>query len=195
MMAATQISERVMVTAENSLLFSPQGAVILVERQPLVKNENLRWAYRPQIKILAQEQVRQCERSWLKLCKWQRVHSEWQLFLRRLRWLIKGFHLPLTEINHSTHTHTFSQQRRGAERAEHRDQVWMAVKWRAARPCWERDHPWLSVSWSHCLKLCLYPEWPCSFEQLEVIDCYWNWASLNGFECSCEVTVTSVPKG
>ncbi len=63
MMAATQISERVMVTAENSLLFSPQGAVILVERQPLVKNENLRWAYRPQIKILAQEQVRQCERS------------------------------------------------------------------------------------------------------------------------------------
>ncbi len=49
--------------AENSLLFSPQGAVILVERQPLVKNENLRRAYRPQIKILAQEQVRQCERS------------------------------------------------------------------------------------------------------------------------------------
>ncbi len=49
--------------AENSLLFSPQGAVILVERQPVVKNENLRWAYRPQIKILVQEQVRQCERS------------------------------------------------------------------------------------------------------------------------------------
>ncbi len=90
-----------------SAVFS-SGAVILVERQPVVKNENLRRAYRPQIKIPAQEQVRQCERSWLKLCKWQRVHSEWQLFLRRLRWLIKGFHLPLTEINHSTHTHTLS---------------------------------------------------------------------------------------
>ncbi len=111
-----------------SAVFS-SGAVILVERQPVVKNENLQRAYRPQIKIPAQEQVRQCERSWLKLCKWHRVHSEWQLFLRRLRWLIKGFHLPLTEINHSTHTHTFSLQRRGAERAVHRDQVWMAVKW------------------------------------------------------------------
>ncbi len=117
--------------AENSLLISPQWQSFWLKDSHLL-NENLRRAYRPQIKILVQEQVRQCERSWLKLCKWQRVHSEWQLFLRRLRWLIKGFHLPLTEINHSTHTqhtHTFSQHRRGAERAEHRDQVWTAMKW------------------------------------------------------------------
>lgn len=87
--------------------------------------------------------MRQCERSWLKLCKWQRVHSEWQLFLRRLRWLIKGFHLPLTEINHSTHTHFLwwenPAQRSGVDGNEMTG---------AARPCRERDHPWLSVCWS-----------------------------------------------
>lgn len=80
--------------AKNSVLFCPPGRSRIQDRR----------LYRPQIKILRQERVRQCETFWLRLCKWQRVHGEWQVFLKRLKWHFKGFHLPPTEINHSTHT-------------------------------------------------------------------------------------------